>query len=82
MSFHEGKVVEFTYINHRGVSEFRRVVPRYIFHGKSKWHPYDPKQWYLVATCLDRQSDRHFKFSQDNMQGWEISDDQTLPWRL
>lgn len=79
MSFFHGKVVEFLYVNHRGVEEIRRVVPRYIWFGKSEWHG-EKEQWFLRATCLERQSDRDFQISV--IQGWELSEDQTLPWRL
>lgn len=77
MSIWNGKVVEFTYENYRGVTEVRRVVPLRLWFGSNEWHP--KKQWLLSAWCLERQAERFFAF--ENISGWAEAEDQTLPWR-
>lgn len=78
MSIWDGKVVEFTYTNYRGVTEVRRVVPINIWHGTTEWHP--RKQWFLHAWDLDRQAARDFTWA--DIQGWAVAEDQSLPWRV
>ena len=80
MSIWDGKVIEFTYVNHRGVSEIRRAVPRGLWFGTSEYyHPDHGNQWFVEAWCLDRQAERRFMLSR--MEMIDKSEDQSLPWR-
>lgn len=78
MSIWDGKVVEFTYENHRGVTEVRRVVPTHVWFGSTEYYP--KKQWLLSAWCLERQARRDFTF--EAISGWAEAEDQSLPWRM
>lgn len=77
-SFAEGKIALIQYRNHRGVTEWRRIYPRYIEFRASEWHDHRP-EWILHATCLERQAER--EFAMNNIITWTRSSDQTLPWR-
>jgi predicted DNA-binding transcriptional regulator YafY len=77
MSVWDGKVVEFTYENHRGVTEIRRIVPMYIWFGETPYHK--RKQWFVHGWCFERQAARDFAWSE--IQGWAEAEDQSLPWR-
>jgi hypothetical protein len=48
----------FTYRNWRGEVGERKVIPRYVHHGATEWHP-EP-QYLLRAFDLDKQADRDF----------------------
>lgn len=78
VSIWNGKVVEFTYENYRGVTEIRRVVPQGTLFGTTLHHP-GKKQWFLRAWCLERQAQRYFAFA--DISGWAEAEDQSLPWR-
>lgn len=50
--------IRFTYTNWRGETAERRVLPRRLRYGATKWHP-EP-QWLLVAYDLDKEAERDF----------------------
>lgn len=79
MSFAEGRVIEFDYFSYRGVIEQRRALPHYMWFGVSEHYADEKPQWFMVATCLDRQAQRHFKLV--NMYAIDMAEDQSLPWR-
>lgn len=79
MGIWDGKVIEFTYHNHRGVVEERRAVPTGIVFEKSEYYPEHPAQWYVIAWDLDRQAERRFMWSR--MEMVDKAEDQSLPWR-
>jgi predicted DNA-binding transcriptional regulator YafY len=78
MSIWDGKVIEFTYLNHRGVMELRRAVPTGLVFQKSEY--YDGEEWFVVAWCLDRQAERTFMLTRMGMI--DKAEDQSLPWRV
>ena len=53
--------LEFTYENHRGVTERRRVLPMNIWYSATEHHPV--ACWMLRAHCLDRKALRDFKLT-------------------
>jgi predicted DNA-binding transcriptional regulator YafY len=77
MSIWSGKVVEFTYLNYRGVTEIRRIVPIRIWFGSNEWHP--RKQWFVHGWCFERMAARDFAWA--DIQNWAEAEDQSLPWR-
>ncbi len=54
-------LVIFSYTNHKGVTEYRRVLPISMWFGCTAWHP--EAQWFVKAFCLDRQATRDFTMS-------------------
>jgi predicted DNA-binding transcriptional regulator YafY len=79
MGIWDGRVVDFIYTNHRGVTEYRRAVPTGLSFEVSTFYPDEGKAWFVVAWCLDRQAERRFLLSRMGMI--ERSEDQSLPWR-
>jgi predicted DNA-binding transcriptional regulator YafY len=57
-SFYTGKVVEIDYTNWKGERRYRRVVPRDMWFGISRWH--HERQWFLRAWCLESNEQREF----------------------
>jgi hypothetical protein len=51
--------LQFTYTNHRGVTEVRTVTPQGVEWGSNTWHP-EPC-WLLRAYCHDRDDVRTFE---------------------
>lgn len=52
------KIISIFYTNYRGESAVRKIIPRKIWYGKTKWHT--KKQWLLNAYDLDKGADRSF----------------------
>lgn len=50
--------VLFEYVNYRGESSTRRVIPLDSRFGSTKWHP--RRQWLLRAWDLDKEAQREF----------------------
>lgn len=56
--FLPGEVLEFDYLNHRGVVEKRRVIFKGLDHGDNEWYP--ERQWFMRTYDLAREADRSF----------------------
>ncbi|PZQ86048.1 MAG: hypothetical protein DI549_00630 [Ancylobacter novellus] len=54
----EVKLLYFTYRNWRGEVSERSVVPLYVWHGATEWHP--EAQWLLHAFDASKRQDRDF----------------------
>ncbi|QWK79424.1 WYL domain-containing protein [Ochrobactrum sp. BTU1] len=52
------KEIRFRYMNWRGESSIRAVIPIQIWFGSTEWHPED--QWFLKATDLEKGAERDF----------------------
>lgn len=50
--------VQILYRNWRGEIDYRKVLPKKIYYGSSKWHA--EVQWLLVADDLEKNEERHF----------------------
>lgn len=46
------------YQNHRGELRSRQIVPEYLWHGRTQWHP--TPQWLLSAFDQDKSARRDF----------------------
>ncbi len=46
------------YTNHRGETAKRDLLPRYVWFGKTEWHP--EAQWLLHAWCFEKEAYRDF----------------------
>jgi hypothetical protein len=56
-----GAIWEFFYLNHRGESAFRRVIPVGIeYCAQPEYYPNEGPQWFLHAVDLERRANRHF----------------------
>lgn len=78
-SFATGRVVNVNYLNWRGEKRWRRILPHTNTWrvGETEWHP--GMQWLFSATDLE---DGKIKdFAMGGILSWDVSDDQTLPWR-
>lgn len=76
-SFYDGKVVEIDYTNWKGERRWRRVVPRDVWFGISRWH--HERQWFMRGWCLESGEQREFCMA--TIHGWREASDQSLPWR-
>jgi hypothetical protein len=54
----EQTTVTILYRNHRGITSYRRIVPRAMTFGECEWHP--GPQWLLTARDVDKRADRTF----------------------
>jgi 5-methylcytosine-specific restriction protein A len=64
---HKPEPIRFIYMNHRGETDMRQVVPERFFFGTTEHHAYPPA-WMLVGFDHDRQAERHFLLS--NIIDW------------
>jgi len=73
-----GKVVYINYVNWRGQTRGRRILPHnQIRYGTTEFHP-EPC-WLFLATDL---TDGKLKeFAMEGVKCWEPAADQSLPWR-
>lgn len=55
---YDGHPVRIYCRNWKGESSWRHVVPHYVWHGSTRWHP--KKQWLLRAYDLDKRALRDF----------------------
>ncbi len=58
--------VKILYINHRGETSVRNIVPIEIVFKSTEYHP--EVQWLLRAFDIDRNDERHFAFM--NIKAW------------
>lgn len=56
------KPLEFTYRNHRGEIEDRRIIPDAIEYMANPGFNYQPG-WFISGECLDRKARRSFRLS-------------------
>lgn len=56
------------YINHRGSTQERFIVPLELFYGETKWHK--GEQWFVRAFCLRSQDVRCFPLS--GIKKWHL----------
>lgn len=56
--------LEIRYRNHRGETALRRITPKGVYYGATKWHP-EP-QWLLSAWDHDKQEARDFALADIN----------------
>lgn len=56
--FDAGTPLTFVYRNWRGEEGRRSVLPLYVWHGTTRWHP--ESQWFLRAFDIDRGEQRDF----------------------
>ena len=52
------KCVEILYLNHRGETATRTIIPRKVWFGSTKWH--EDKQWLLHAFDAKKGETRDF----------------------
>lgn len=50
--------VQIVYTNYRGETAVRKIHPKRIWFGSTKWHP--EEQWLLDALDLEKMADRSF----------------------
>lgn len=66
--------VRILYTNHRGETAWRRITPRNLYFGVSRWHPATTpdgagEQWFLRAYDEDKQAER--TFAMKDVARWE-----------
>jgi predicted DNA-binding transcriptional regulator YafY len=61
-------ILTLDYTNWRGERAPRRVVPMYVWHGETDWHP--GKQWFMHALDVERETERDFALS--GIAGWPV----------
>lgn len=54
----KNKALKFEYKNWKGKVGIRRVMPKKIWYGSTKWHP--DEGWLLKAHDLDKDAERDF----------------------
>src|SRR5947208_5284684 len=73
MSTHDpqppGKPISILYMNYRGETALRRVLPQRIWFGTTEWHPED--QWVLDAIDLEKQVERSFAMKDIKQWLWD-----------
>lgn len=52
------KAVSIVYTNYRGETARRKIVPRRLWYGATRWHP--DEQWLLDAFDIEKASARSF----------------------
>lgn len=60
--------VKIVYVNHRGETGVRSIIPLEIVFRATEYHP--EEQWLLVAYDLDRKGQRQFAFN--NIRAWFV----------
>lgn len=63
----EEQQIVIAYTNYKGISSVRRIIPKNIYFGSSKWHP-EP-QWLLEAFDLNKKAERHFAMT--DIHSWQ-----------
>lgn len=51
-------MASFEYVNYKGEMGIRQVFPRYLWFGKTPWHP--APQWFLRAYDCNKREYRDF----------------------
>ena len=62
------KIVVINYTNWKGVTAFRRIIPKKIFFGSTEWHK--EEQWLLEAYDVDKNADRSFAVK--DIKSWQV----------
>ena len=63
------KVVEILYTNWKGETGIRKIIPKKIWFGRTKWHPED--QWLLHAVDVEKNEMRDFAMK--DIRNWSIN---------
>jgi len=69
----ENKIVVINYTNWKGVTAFRRIIPKKIFFGSTEWHK--EEQWLLEAFDVDKNADRSFAVK--DIKSWQVEQELT-----
>lgn len=69
----ENKIVIINYTNWKGVTGFRRIIPKKIFFGSTEWHK--EEQWLLEAYDVDKNADRSFAIK--DIKSWQVEQELT-----
>ena len=69
----ENKIVVINYTNWKGVTSFRRIIPKKIFFGSTEWHK--EEQWLLEALDVDKNAYRSFAIK--DIKSWEVEQELT-----
>lgn len=64
----QNKIVVINYTNWKGVTAFRRIIPKKIFFGSTEWHK--EEQWLLEAYDVDKNADRSFAVK--DIKSWQV----------
>lgn len=64
----KNKIVIINYTNWKGVTAFRRIIPKKIFFGSTEWHK--EEQWLLEAYDVDKNADRSFAIK--DIKSWQV----------
>jgi len=69
----QNKIVIINYTNWKGVTAFRRIIPKKIFFGSTEWHK--EEQWLLEAFDVDKNADRSFAVK--DIKSWQVEQELT-----
>lgn len=69
----QNKIVIINYTNWKGVTAFRRIIPKKIFFGSTEWHK--EEQWLLEAYDVDKNADRSFAVK--DIKSWQVEQELT-----